>query len=182
MSAPNTKTMKNIIVLFILAFSFVGCNDEIKFNMPSFQGERNGNLWEASSYFASVDANGVVTITATDGIETIILKAFPDDGFVCVGNNTSVFSKEQGNCFTINSTTNNSFATLLDLDNTLWSTNNVPDSSVQIHPADGEINIREINLDAGVISGRFYFTAFNSLGLSSINVSQGFFYNVPITF
>ena len=181
MSPRNTQTMKKIIVLILVSFAFFGCGEELEFNTPSFQANKDGNLWEASSYFATVDANGVITVTGTDGLETVTLVAFPQDSFVCTSNDNSVFASEQGNCFDVYTNTNYSFATLTDINNTLWSTNNVPDQSVQIYTGDGEINIREANLETGLISGKFHFTAFNTSGLSSININEGFFYNVPFT-
>jgi hypothetical protein len=173
--------MKKIIVLILVSLTFFGCAEEIEFNTPSFQANINDNLWEANSFFATVDANGVTTITGTDGLETITLVAFSIDGFVCNSNNNSVFNNEPGVCFDVFTTSNYSFATHTDIDNTLWSTNNIPDSSIQIYTADGEINIREANLETGLISGKFHFTAFNDSGLSAINFKEGFFHNIPYT-
>ena len=90
----------------------------IEFNSPSFQAEKDGNLWEAISYFATVDANGVITITGSDNFETVTLTAFPNDSFTCQNNENSVFNSEPGLCYDVLTTENNSFATLTDIDGT----------------------------------------------------------------
>jgi hypothetical protein len=46
--------------------------------------------------------------------------------------------------------------------------------------SDGEISINEITPDSK-ISGTFTFNAYNSSGESTVNVSQGIFYRLPLT-
>ena len=46
--------------------------------------------------------------------------------------------------------------------------------------SDGEISINEITSDSK-ISGTFTFNAYNSSGESTVNVSQGIFYRLPLT-
>jgi len=155
--------MKKIIILILVTFTFFGCGEDIEFNTPSFQGEKDGNLWEAVSYKANIGTTGVLTIVASDNFETITLA-------------TSSATVAQYN---VVGTT--SFGSLLDINDVFYTTNNTPDPSVQLFPASGVIDLREVNFEEGYVSGEFYFNAFNSSGLTSINVNKGFFYKVPLT-
>lgn len=154
--------MKKIIVLVLTAFTFFGCGDDVEFNTPSFKANKNGNLWEGVTYTASINDTGVLTITASDNFETITL----------VSN-----SAAEGEHDIL---TTSSFATLTDIDDVFWSTNNVPDPSVQLYPASGLINLTKVDIEGGVVSGEFYFNAFNNSGLSSVNFNEGVFFDVPL--
>ncbi len=154
--------MKKLIVLVLVLVTFFGCGEELEFNTPSFQAKKDGNLWEAVTYRANIDNSGVLTIAGSDNFETVTL----------VVNSTAIGLH--------NVVTTTSSASLLDVNDMNWSTNNTPDPSVQIYPADGVIDLKEVNMEAGTVSGEFYFNAFNASGLSSINFNQGFFHNVPL--
>ena len=65
------------------------------------------------------------------------------------------------------------------LDTVQYSTLNIGISDID-YPSDGEIYIREITSDSK-ISGTFTFNAYNSSGESTVNVSQGVFYRLPLT-
>lgn len=154
--------MKKIIVLVLTIFTFFGCGDDVEFNTPAFKANKDGNLWEAVSYSANIDNSGILTIVGSDNFETVTLVS----NSVALGNHDVVDTS--------------SFATLLDVNDVFWSTNNTPDESVQLYPADGVINIRELDIEAGLVSGEFYFNAFNNSGLSSVNFKDGFFHDVPL--
>lgn len=154
--------MKKFIVLVLTIFTFLGCSEELEFNTPSFQAEKDGNLWEAVTYSANIDASGVLTIVGSDGFETISLELHS----TVIGQYDVVPTS--------------SSASLLDVNDVTWSTTNTPHESVQIYPADGVIDLNEVNLETGTVSGEFYFNAFNASGLSSINFNHGVFYKVPL--
>ncbi|WP_452224956.1 DUF6252 family protein [Lacinutrix chionoecetis] len=154
--------MKKIIVLVLIVFTFFGCGEELEFNSPAFQGKKDGNLWQAVTYVANIDNTGALTITASDNLETITLHV----------NSTALGIHDV--------VETSSSATLLDIDEVLYSTNNVPDPSVQVYPASGVIDLTEVNVEGGYVSGEFYFNAFNSSGLTSINVNEGHFFRVPL--
>ncbi|WP_299890420.1 DUF6252 family protein [uncultured Lacinutrix sp.] len=168
--------MKKIIVLALTVFTFFGCGDDVEFNTPAFKANKDGNLWEGVSYSANIDGSGVITIVGSDNFETVTLVAFPSDAFVCDTKPETVYGNTPGNCYEVSN--NPSFATLLDVNDVFWSTNNTPASSE--YPADGVINIRELSVEEGLVSGAFYFNAFNSSGLSSVNFKDGFFHNIPL--
>ena len=154
--------MKKIIVLILVAFTFFGCGEDIEFNTPSFQGEKDGNLWEAVTFRANVNGLGVLSIIGTNNFETITLEV----------NSTAIGPHDV--------TETISSGSLMDIDDVLYSSNNVPDPSVQLYPAAGVIDLKEVNIEGGYVSGEFYFNAFNSSGLTSVNVNKGFFHKVPL--
>ena len=154
--------MKKFIVLVLTIFTFFGCGEELEFNTPSFQAKKDGNLWEAITYSANIDASGVLTIVGSDNFETVTLVS----NSAALGLHDMVDTSSSGS--------------LLDVNSVMWSTNNTPDPSVQIYPADGVIDIKEVDTEGGTVSGEFYFNAFNSSGLSSINFNKGFFHKVSL--
>ncbi|WP_055434788.1 DUF6252 family protein [Lacinutrix algicola] len=154
--------MKKIIALILVTITFFGCGEDLEFKTPSFQGEKDGNLWEAASFRANINALGVLTIVASDNFETITLEVdSPSIGIHDIVETTSTGALE-------------------DIDGIFYSSNNSPDPSVQLYPAAGMIDLKDVNLEEGYVSGEFYFNAFNSSGLTSINVNKGFFHKVPL--
>jgi hypothetical protein len=154
--------MKKIIVLILVSFAFFGCGEELEFNTPSFQGEKDGNLWEAVSFSANINSLGQLTVLASDNFETITLQT----------NSAAI------GLYDVSQT--NSYAALIDINDIVYSTNNFPDPSVQLYPAAGVIDLKDVNIEEGYVSGEFYFNAFNSSGLSSININKGLFFKVPL--
>ncbi|WP_034062545.1 DUF6252 family protein [Lacinutrix jangbogonensis] len=155
--------MKKIIVLILVTFTFFGCGEDLEFNSPSFQGEKDGNLWEARTFSANIDGLGVLTIVGSSNFETITIEV----------NSTAV------GIYDVAETA--SSGSLVDIDDFLYSSNNIPDPSVQLYPASGIIDLKEVNIERGYVSGEFYFNAFNSSGLTSINVNNGVFFKVPLS-
>ena len=158
--------MKKIIALVLTVFTFLSCGEELEFNTPSFKAKKNGNLWEAVTFSATIDDSGSLTIKGSDNFDTVTL----------VTNSTASGMYDV--------VTTSSYATVLDTNEVLWSTNNTPvnptNPDLPSYPADGVITIKEFSLDKGVVSGSFHFNAYNSSGLSTVNFNEGFFHNVPI--
>lgn len=163
--------MKRLAILLITVLTFVSCGDEVEFNSPSIQGNKDYVLWRAEFFNAAIDANGFLTITGGNNIETLMLK-IPS---VAVGSYTlgDVDSME---------------ARFTAADGTVFSTNNRPDPSVTIYPEYGEINLDEILNNT--FTGTFRFNAFDESGLRVVNFSGttqddplngGIFYRVPLT-
>ena len=155
--------MKKIIALILVTITFFGCGEELEFNTPSFQGEKDGNLWEAVTFRANFNNVGVLTIVGSDNFETITLE---------------VNSPALGEHDVTDPVTS---ASLIDFEGVVYSSNNFPDPSVQVYPASGIIDLKELSIEEGYVSGEFYFNAFNNSGLTSINVNKGFFHRVPLT-
>lgn len=154
--------MKKLVVLVLSMVTLLSCGDDLEFKTPSFEAKKDGNLFEAVTYKASIIDNGQLTITGSDNYETVTL----------VVNSVSpgIYDVE----------TTSALATLLDINGMLWSTENTPDTDVQPYPASGIIDIREVNLEEGYVSGEFYFNAYNSSGMTSVNLNEGFFYKIPL--
>jgi hypothetical protein len=52
--------MKRLLLLFVLLFSIISCQDQLEDNSPAIQGHKDGNLWRATSFAADIDAGGFV--------------------------------------------------------------------------------------------------------------------------
>lgn len=154
--------MKKIIAILLLIFTFFGCGEDIEFNTPSFQGSKDKSFWEANFFKANVNSQGVLTIVGSNEFESITLKV----------NNITL-----GNHDIAETTSSGSF---LDADGVFYSSNSFPDSSIQLYAPSGVIDLKDVNIEEGYISGTFYFNAFNSSGLTKININKGFFYKVPL--
>jgi hypothetical protein len=160
--------MKRLFLISLVFLTLFNCGDEVQFNTPAFQGDRANQLWRAKAFSASIDANGFLTITGTNNIETVTLRVpsvsegtfIPGDG----GDNAIVSIE----------------AEYIDAFGTVYSTSNRPDPSVSIYPELGEIIIEEIDVTRGRFTGKFRFLAFDASGLNSIGYSRGIFFRVPL--
>lgn len=66
--------MKKIIFILALSLGLMACENDVKFNNPAFEAEKNYTApWKANEFSASVN-QGVIVITATDGVETLVLR------------------------------------------------------------------------------------------------------------
>ncbi|WP_177762776.1 DUF6252 family protein [Flavobacterium sp. I3-2] len=61
-----------IIVALALGLGFTGCEDDVKFNDPSFQAQRNYKLWRATNSVAEVK-DGTLRVYGTDGVESLVM-------------------------------------------------------------------------------------------------------------
>jgi hypothetical protein len=66
--------MKKLLSLIAVLFIFSSCQDEVKFNDPSFQVYRDGALVQAITFIAYKSTNGSVRIEAKSQDETINIK------------------------------------------------------------------------------------------------------------
>lgn len=65
--------MKRILPLFILLASLVSCEEDIKFNTPGFQGQRNDVFWRAKDARAYISSSGDLTIDGLTQYEKVTL-------------------------------------------------------------------------------------------------------------
>lgn len=153
--------MKNFTILFLIVLTIFSCGDELEYNTPAFQGNREYGLWVAEFTNASIDNNGVLTILGSNNVETVelILPAIAVGEYV-LGN---VDSRE---------------ARYIDANGIVYSTNNDPHPSVSVYPELGFVQIEEIN--NGSFTGKFQFLAFDESGLNSIGYNEGLFFKVPL--
>jgi len=154
------KKLALIFVTFVIVFS---CGDELQFNSPAIEGNYNGNPWKASSYAADIDFGGFL-VQGTNNIETIQLITQDDTSGVynLGGDNPSV-------------------AIVKDANGVVYSTANEPDPSFTLYPIEGQIIVSSIqDTNPKTMTGTFWFYAFSSDGLQTVNFNEGVFYKVPI--
>jgi len=153
--------MKKIINILFVSFLVLGCSSQIEYRIPAFQASINGsNNWEASNFNVTTNALGEGIITGNDFNSTISLR-FPS---ITVG---------------VYDLRDNIIGEATYQDTIQYSTLNHGIASIAYF-SDGEISINEITADSKV-SGTFTFNAYNSSGESTVNISQGIFYRLPLT-
>jgi len=150
-------------VVGILALT--SCEEEIEFNSPALQANKDGNLWRSQVFSADVNLGGFI-IEGRGNFETVQL--ITDD--ITVG----VYTLGSGS---------SSEALFQDAEGVIYSTENDPDPSLSLYPAEGEINIEFVDNNANpkTISGTFWFYAYSDDGQKTVNFNEGNFYKVPLT-
>ncbi|MDT0559677.1 DUF6252 family protein [Ichthyenterobacterium sp. W332] len=158
--------MKKLLTLLIIFTTCFGCGDDVEFNTPAIQGNRDGELWRATFYAADIDFGGFI-FEGGNGIETLQLITPTDTAspvpFDLGPNTTSV-------------------AIYRDAQGVIYSTANEPDSSLSLYPSDGQIEVEFVDTSSEPfrINGKFWFTAYSQDGLRSINFNEGFLHRVPL--
>jgi uncharacterized protein DUF6252 len=145
--------MKKIVSLFILVTAFASCGEDVTFNSPAFEANKNGNLWKANSMQAIADASGV-TIFASVGTDIVTLHINSSSpGVYPLGTNdinTATFMSTDGEGVTY-------------------------ETGAGI--GSGEIEITP-NQTAGTITGTFEFVAEDEDG-NEVVFRDGNFYKIP---
>jgi hypothetical protein len=154
---------KKLILLSLIFLTAFSCGDEVQFNTPAFQGDRENELWRAKAFSASIDAFGFLTITGLNNSETVklIVPSVIESAFV-VGD-IDIVEAQYSDGF-----------------GATYSTTNKPDESVSIYPELGEIIIEEIDVVNRTFTGTYRFLAFDASGLNSVGFTNGIFYKVPL--
>ena len=166
--------MKRLAIFFVAVITLFGCGDEVEFNSPTIQANKDYVLWRAEYFNATIDGNGFLTITGGNNVEELMLK-IPS---VAVGTYIlgDVDSME---------------ARFTAADGTVYSTNFRPNPDgplTSLYPEYGEINLDEIINNT--FTGTFRFNAFTEDGFDVVNfsgttendpVTGGIFYRVPLT-
>jgi hypothetical protein len=67
--------MKSILVCFIILLSLGSCQEDVRFNNPSFQGLKDNVFWRYNQ--ATIETNGSLIIKAYTGNEVVTLKTTP---------------------------------------------------------------------------------------------------------
>ena len=153
--------MKKIIYILFVTFLISSCSSEIEYKIPAFQATINGsNNWEATNFSVTTNALGEGIITGNNFNSAISLR-FPSI-------NIGVYDFRE-----------NLIGEATYQDTIQYSTLN-DGIAIIAYFSDGEISINEITSDSK-ISGTFTFNAYNSSRESTVNVSQGIFYRLPLT-
>ena len=155
--------MKKITLILIAVVTVFSCADEVEFNSPAIEANYNGNRWKAVSYAADIDFGGFL-VQGTNNIETIQLITQDDtSGVYNLGGDSP------------------NVAIVKDASGVVYSTANDPDPSLTIYPVEGQIIVQSINdTNPKTMTGTFWFYAYSSDGLQTVNFNEGVFYKVPI--
>ena len=155
-----TPNFMKYIFYCIAFFSIFTCEDDIQSSSPTLQGLRNGDeMWRSTARNATIQSNGVLSISGSDGYASIII-SLPNAM-------EGVFNLGDGALSTITYTEGN----------TTYSTQN----NGQEYPAylgDGQVTIESINVENKTMRGTFYFNSYDDSGAKYMNFSQGVFFNL----
>jgi len=157
--------MKKHFLFLIVLFSLFSCQEDVKFNNPSFQGMKDNVFWRAIQITARVNSSGSLVIEAYSATEIITLKTN---------------SAAAGTYFI--GTTPTSTATYVVTD-PLTKESTTFSSGFGV--GNGQIVITEYNQVEKTVSGTFKFNLENTfddpLAESTLNFQNGFFYKIPVT-
>ena len=163
MYSSTSNIMKRIILYSLLFFAFISCQDEVKFNNPTFEGQKDNVFWRAVEAKAYLSTTGALSIEGYMRNETLILKTT---------------SKTPQTYILGTSTSKMATYVLTDAGGTIIFTTG-------IDIGNGQIVITEYDDVNKTVSGTFKFNAENSnnnpLAGSILNFQYGTFYKVPVT-
>jgi len=155
--------MKKLFVMALTIFTMVSCADDIEFNTPAMQGKKDGSSWKAVIYSGYINENDKAIISGSNNYEVINLQVSSfSEGTYLLGENSQ------------------NEAVLIDANDRVYSTLNLPDQEAELYPPDGIIEITDYNQDRHTISGKFWFNAYSESGSKTVNFSQGVFYEIPV--
>ncbi|SHF75389.1 hypothetical protein SAMN05443549_101233 [Flavobacterium fluvii] len=155
--------MKKPLLYIFLFFAFVSCTDEVKFNNPSFEGQKDNVFWRAIDYKAFLATNGSLSIEGYTRNEKLTLKT----------TSTTAQTYPLG-------TSDSKTATyvLTDASGTITF-------ATGLGIGEGEIVIQEYDAVNKTVSGTFKFNAENiynnPLVGPILNFQYGHFYKIPVT-
>lgn len=155
--------MKKQVLYILLLFAFISCQDDIKFNSPSFQGQKDNVFWRAIDSKAILAANGSLSIEAYTRNEKLTLKT------------TSTIAQT----YPLGTSTSK-MATYV-----LTDANGTITFSTGIGIGEGQIVIEEYDAVNKTVTGTFKFNAENvnnnPLVGPTLNFQYGVFYKVPVS-
>ena len=155
--------MKKQILYLLYLVAFFSCQDDIKFNSPTFEGQKDNVFWRAVDSKAILAANGSVTIEAYTRNEKVTLKT----------TSTTPQTYLLGT-----STSKSATYVLTDASGTITFLTGTGIGN-------GEIVIEEYDALNKTITGTFKFNAENvdnnPLAGPFLNFQYGVFYKVPVT-
>lgn len=157
--------MKKQFLYLFLFFVFVSCTDEVKFNNPAFEGQKDNVFWRAvdfKAYYSAQPGYGLSIVAFTRN-ETLTLKTAsntPQTYFLGTSDvNTATYVLK-------NSTGTITFATGFGI-------------------GEGQIVIEEYDDVNKTVSGTFKFNAENiynnPLAGALLNFQYGHFYKIPVS-
>ena len=155
--------MKKFALMFLTLLTMWSCGDEIEFNTPAVQGNKDGDLWRATTFAADIDFGGFL-VQGVNNSGTLQL----------------VTTADTRGTFELGGTSGN-VAIYKDFNGEVFSTENDPDPSLSLYPVEGQIIVEDIdNSVPKNITGRFWFYAYTADGLKTVNFNEGVFYKIPL--
>jgi hypothetical protein len=152
------QNMKNTFLYIAFLFAFISCENNVTFNNPSFQAQKNNIFWRAIGSKAYFSGNSF-TIDGFTQNETVSLKTSD----VKLG--TYILGKD---------VLNTASYSITDANGAIFY-------STGLNIGEGQIEITEFDAVNNTVSGTFKFNAVNNTLPSSIlNFKYGNFYKVPI--
>jgi hypothetical protein len=155
--------MKKQFLYLFLFFAFISCSDNVKFNNPTFEGQKDNVFWRAIDAKASIGSGGSLIIEAYTRNEVVTLKAT---------------TANPGTYFLGTSDLNTASYVLKDATGTITFTTGVG-------IGEGQIVITEYDAVNNTVTGTFKFNAENinnnPLAGPILNFQYGHFYKIPIT-
>ena len=157
-------SMKKIILLIVVLFAVVSCEQDVRFNDPSFQALKNDVFWRAIDSRATLASDGSLLIEAFTSNEILSIKTtgtVENFEYLLGGGNAQnvVYSLKENTQITIYRTDGSS--------------------------ANGRITITEYDKDNKTISGTFKFNLKNPSDSDLINPTlsfrEGVFYKIPVS-
>ena len=149
--------MKKILSLLVLLVAFTSCEEDVKFNNPAVQGFKNEELWRATE-FSAVKSGNSVTLTATNGFETVVLKM---DNPQLESQHTLGVDGANMASYTLN---------VEGVEEYYETGTGVGNGLIKMSG-----DARYMDLAKGLISGEFYFNALNTEG-ETVNYQKGVFF------
>ncbi|QBN19014.1 DUF6252 family protein [Flavobacterium nackdongense] len=152
---------KQFLYLFLILAS-VSCTDEVKFNNPAFEGQKDNVFWRAVDTKASIGVGGALKIEAYTRNEVVTLKTT---------------SANVGTYFLGTGSLNTASYVLKDASGTVTF-------STGAGIGEGEVEIEEFDAVNKTVSGTFKFNAENvdnnPLAGPFLNFQYGHFYKIPL--
>jgi hypothetical protein len=157
------QIMKKQILFIVLLFAFISCESDVKFNNPSFEGQKDNVFWRAVDSKAGLAADGSLSVEGYTRNEKLTLKT------------TSTIAQT----YPLGTSTSKT-ATYV-----LTETGDPITFSTGIGIGNGEIVITEYDAVNKTVSGTFKFNAENidnnPLAGPLLNFQYGVFYKIPVT-
>lgn len=155
--------MKKKFLYLFLFFAFISCQEDVKFNNPSFQGLKDNVFWRAVDSKAILSTNGSLSIEAYTRNEKVILKT------------TSILPQT----YILGTSTSKSASYVLT------DSSGTNTFSTGINFGEGQIEIAEYDAINKTVTGTFRFNAENNsvdnpLVGPVLNFQNGVFYKIPV--
>ena len=152
--------MRKLSLFAVLLFTFFSCQEDVKFNNPSFQGTKDNLFWRAVDSKATIVSGGLIIEGYTRN-ETLTLKTTsPNKNTYSLGIN----NVNKASYVLTEASATTAFSTGTDIGN-------------------GTIVITEYDVANNTVSGTFKFNAENDDNSSVqplLNFQYGVFYKIPI--